>query len=104
MLAFEFLVLTAARSAVARLVTQREVRAGQHVTAAEPHPHVVPNKVEAAYARSDLFECQRRLMDDRTAYLNSALGSSRYVGDAMPDGMIRRIDACAAQPLPPVYR
>ena len=26
--------------------------------------HVVPNKVEAAYARSDLFECQRRLMDD----------------------------------------
>ena len=66
--------------------------------------HVVQNKVEAAYARSDLFECQRRLMDDRTAYLNSALGSSRYVGDAMPDGMIRRIDACAAQPLPPVYR
>ena len=26
--------------------------------------HVVPSKVEAAYARSDLFERRRRLMDD----------------------------------------
>ena len=26
--------------------------------------HVVPNKVEAAYARSDLFERRRLLMDD----------------------------------------
>ena len=26
--------------------------------------HVVPNKVKAAYARSDLFERRRRLMDD----------------------------------------
>ena len=26
--------------------------------------HVVQNKVEAAYARSDRFECRRRLMDD----------------------------------------
>ena len=26
--------------------------------------HVVQNKVEAAYARSDLFERRRRLMDD----------------------------------------
>ena len=31
--------------------------------------HVVPNKVEAAYARSDLFERRRRLMDDWAAYL-----------------------------------
>ena len=31
--------------------------------------HVVQNKVEAAYARSDLFERRRRLMDDRAAYL-----------------------------------
>ena len=30
--------------------------------------HVVPNKVEAAYARSDLFERRRRLMDDWAAY------------------------------------
>ena len=30
--------------------------------------HVVQNKVEAAYARSDLFE-RRRLMDDWSAYL-----------------------------------
>ena len=31
--------------------------------------HVVPNKVEAAYARSDLFERRRRLMADWAAYL-----------------------------------
>ena len=31
--------------------------------------HVVQNKVEAAYARSDLLERPRRLMDDREAYL-----------------------------------
>ena len=30
---------------------------------------VVPNKVEAAYARSDLFERRRRLMDDWAQYL-----------------------------------
>ena len=34
--------------------------------------HVVPNKVEAAYARSDLFERRRRLMDDWAAYLGGA--------------------------------
>ena len=28
---------------------------------------MVPNKVEAAYARSDLFERRRLLMDDRAA-------------------------------------
>ena len=32
--------------------------------------HVVQNKVEAAYARSDLFERRRRLMDDWEAYLD----------------------------------
>ena len=32
--------------------------------------HVVPNKVEAAYARSDLFERLRRLMDDWSVYLS----------------------------------
>ena len=32
--------------------------------------HVVQNKVEAAYARSDLFERRRRLMDDWSAYLD----------------------------------
>ncbi len=31
--------------------------------------HVVQNPVEAAYARSDLFERRRRLMDDWSAYL-----------------------------------
>jgi integrase len=33
--------------------------------------HVVPNKVEAAYARSDLFERRRRLMDDWAEYLGA---------------------------------
>ena len=32
--------------------------------------HTVQNKVEAAYARSDLFERRRRLMDDWAAYLH----------------------------------
>ena len=31
--------------------------------------HVVGNKVEAAYARSDLFERRRRLMDEWATYL-----------------------------------
>ena len=33
--------------------------------------HVVPSKVEAAYARSDLFARRRLLMDDWSAYLNT---------------------------------
>ena len=36
--------------------------------------HVVQNKVEAAYARSDLFECRRRLVDDWATYLNGERG------------------------------
>ena len=36
--------------------------------------HVIQNKVEAAYARSDLFERRRRLMDDWAAYLASTRG------------------------------
>ena len=36
--------------------------------------HVVQNKVEAAYARSDLFERRRRLMDDWAAYLAATPG------------------------------
>ena len=32
--------------------------------------HVVKNQTEAAYARSDLFERRRRLMDDWAAYLD----------------------------------
>ena len=32
--------------------------------------HAVGNKVEAAYARSDMFECRRRLMDDSAAQLD----------------------------------
>ena len=36
--------------------------------------HVVQNKVEAAYARSDLFERRRRLMSDWSAYLAEECG------------------------------
>ena len=32
--------------------------------------HVVRNRTEAAYARSDLFDRRRRLMDDWAAYLD----------------------------------
>ena len=34
--------------------------------------HTVQNPTEAAYARSDLFERRRRLMDDWTTYLSGA--------------------------------
>ena len=36
--------------------------------------HVVRNRVEAAYARSDLFERRRRLMDDWAGYLAQGIG------------------------------
>ena len=38
--------------------------------------HVVRNRVEAAYARSDLFERRRRLMDDWAAYLSEIPSAS----------------------------
>ena len=38
--------------------------------------HVVQNKVEAAYARSDLFERRRRLMNDWSAYLDAEHGQA----------------------------
>ena len=38
--------------------------------------HVVPNKVEAAYARSDLFERRRLLMDDWAEHLAARAGDS----------------------------
>ena len=39
--------------------------------------HVVRNRVEAAYARSDLFERRRRLMDDWARYLDQGMGEDR---------------------------
>ena len=36
--------------------------------------HVVRNRVEAAYARSDLFERRRVLMDNRARYLAQGSG------------------------------
>ena len=41
--------------------------------------HVVKNKVEAAYARSDLFERRRELMEAWAAYLNGRRGSNDEV-------------------------
>ena len=38
--------------------------------------HVVGNKVEAAYARSDLFERRRRLMDDWGEYVGGGTADS----------------------------
>ena len=107
-LAFEFLVLTAARafgdgnplvfpmrsgrpisaSTLPKMLQYHRIPAVAHGFrssfrdwAAEEtdHPrevieaalaHVVQNKVEAAYARSDLFERRRRLMNDWAAYLD----------------------------------
>ena len=39
--------------------------------------HVVANRVEAAYARSDLFERRRILMDDWARYLAQGIGCRR---------------------------
>ncbi len=36
--------------------------------------HVVQNKVKVAYARPDLFERRRRLMDDWASYLETERG------------------------------
>ena len=38
--------------------------------------HVVQNKVEAAYAQSDLFERRQRLMDDWSAYVAGSAGNA----------------------------
>ena len=38
--------------------------------------HVVRNRVEAAYARSDLFERRRLLMDDWPRYLTQGMGEN----------------------------
>ena len=39
--------------------------------------HVVRNRVEAAYARSDLFQRRRVLMDDWARYLDQGSGEDR---------------------------
>ncbi len=44
--------------------------------------HTVQNPTEAAYARSDLFERRRRLMDDWADYL--CAGSRGFEGGAQP--------------------
>ena len=41
--------------------------------------HVVRNRVEAAYARSDLFERRRRLMEDWARYLDQGIGCPHQV-------------------------
>ncbi|MDE2926814.1 MAG: hypothetical protein OXT71_10495 [Acidobacteriota bacterium] len=61
LLAFEFLVLTAARGDEAALA------------------HMVKNKVEAAYRRTDLFE-RRRVMEDWPSYLAGGRRQPASVG------------------------
>ena len=46
--------------------------------------HVVGNKVEAAYARPDLFERRRRLMDDWEAYPSGERPSGKGPTPAAP--------------------
>ena len=52
--------------------------------------HVVQNKVEAAYMRSDLFECRRRLMNDGAAYLAARIETRRPDRSADPPPSQRR--------------
>ena len=47
--------------------------------------HTVRNPTAAAYARSDLFERRRHLMDDRAAYLDSEHG---HVPVSLDAGMV----------------
>ena len=42
--------------------------------------HAVTNQTEAAYARSDLFERRRRLMNEWAAYLDSGRGQMLPLG------------------------
>ena len=42
-----------------------------------PLAHVVRNRVEAAYARSDLFDRRRVVMDDWARYLARGSGEDR---------------------------
>ena len=71
--------------------------------------HVVGNKVEAAYARSDLFERRRRLMDDWAQYVAGAVPqhgprsgreyrSTRAIasGTNLPEARVREI--CSIHP------
>ena len=48
---------------------------------------MVQNKVEAAYARSDLFERRRRLMDDWSEYLDGRLTSNIGYGTSALGGL-----------------
>ena len=57
--------------------------------------HVVRNKVEAAYARSDLFVRRRRLMDDWAAYLQEVRGQGDRA--ASVNGLEIRQDERTAQ-------
>ena len=49
--------------------------------------HVVQNKVEAAYARSDLFERRRRLMNDWEAYLAESRRPQPLVAEPAEQGI-----------------
>ena len=48
--------------------------------------HVVQNRVEAAYARSDLFEHRRVLMDDWARYLAQGIGCPHQSSKATSSG------------------
>ena len=48
--------------------------------------HVVQNKVEAAYARSDLFDRRRLLMDDWARYLDGGPRAEELCGLAPSGG------------------
>ena len=41
--------------------------------------HVVRNRVEAAYARSDLFDRRRILMNDWARYLTQGIGGPHQI-------------------------
>ena len=50
--------------------------------------HVVGNKVDAAYRRTDLFERRRRLMDDWATYLAGERGTRRPHRSDDPAGLV----------------
>ena len=62
--------------------------------------HVVRNRVEAAYARSDLFEPRRTLMDDWAGYLARGMGGGSGalgVNKTWGLGRLHRRRGCASE-------
>ncbi len=60
--------------------------------------HVVGNRVEAAYARSDLFERRRRLMNDWAGYLDRTHPQHPAIVGTRQEGLADTVTDARTQP------